>query len=61
LRVEVTENGVEVRLSRRDVGLLTLSALLLAFLLIGAGWEVASIALGLSVAGAGAIANAPRA
>jgi hypothetical protein len=61
LRVEVTTNGVEISLSRGDVTLVGVSALLLVVLLIGAGWQIAGVALTLSVTAAAAVAAAQRA
>jgi hypothetical protein len=52
LRVEVTGNALEISLPRSDAALLALSALMLAGLLALAGWRVAAVALGLSIAGA---------
>lgn len=56
LRAEITPNGIEVRLSRADVVLLGLSAVLFVILLVAAGWLVAAVALVLSAVGAGAVA-----
>jgi hypothetical protein len=52
LRAEVTNNAIEIWLPRSDVALLALSALMLAGLIALAGWRVAAVTLGLSIAGA---------
>ena len=55
MRAGVTGNAIEICISRSDVALLALSALILCVLLALGGWQVATIALGLSIAGAGII------
>jgi hypothetical protein len=60
LRVEITGNGIEIWLSRSDLALLAVSAVVLGVLLSVAGWQVAAGALGLSVVGAGIIGAAQR-
>jgi hypothetical protein len=58
LRAEVTGNAIEISLPRSDVALLALSALMLAGLIALAGWRVAVVALGLSIAGAWSVGAA---
>jgi hypothetical protein len=51
---------MEFSCSRGDATLLGVSALLLVVLLIGAGWQIAAAALGLSMAGAAGVVAAQR-
>jgi hypothetical protein len=60
MRAEVIGNAIEIRISRGDVALLALSALMLAMVFVLGGWHVAITALGLSVAGAGVIGAVQR-
>jgi hypothetical protein len=60
MRAEVIGNAIEIRISRDEVALLALSALMLAMVFVLGGWHVAITALGLSVAGAGVIGAVQR-
>lgn len=60
LRAEITGNAIEIWLSRSDLALLAVSAVMLGVLLSVAGWQVAAAALGLSIVGAGIIGAAQR-
>jgi hypothetical protein len=60
MRAEVIGNAIEIVISRGDVALLALSALMLAMLFVLGGWQIAITALGLSVAGAGVIGAVQR-
>ncbi|MBA3430962.1 MAG: hypothetical protein H0U16_05715 [Actinobacteria bacterium] len=55
LKAEVTDNSIEIWLSRSDLALLVFSALMLAVLFTLAGWQVVVVALGVSIAAAGAV------
>jgi hypothetical protein len=60
MRAKVIGNAIEIVISRGDVALLALSALMLAMVFVLGGWHVAITALGLSVAGAGVIGAVQR-
>lgn len=55
LKAKVTDNSIEIWLSRSDLALLVFSALMLAVLFTLAGWQVVVVALGVSIAGAAAV------
>ena len=55
MKAEPTGNAIEFVLSRSEALLLGISALLVVVLTVLAGWQVAFVALGLSLLGAGAI------
>jgi uncharacterized protein YabE (DUF348 family) len=59
-RAEVTDNAIEIRLSRSDLALLVVSALMLGVLLMLASWQVALVALGVSIAGTAVVDTAQR-
>jgi uncharacterized protein YabE (DUF348 family) len=60
LRAEVADNAIEIRLSRSDLALLIVSALMLGVLLMLASWQVALVALGVSIAGTAVVGTAQR-
>jgi uncharacterized protein YabE (DUF348 family) len=60
LRAEVADNAIEIRLSRSDLALLIVSALMLGVLLMLASWQVALVALGVSIAGTAVVDTAQR-
>lgn len=61
MKAEVTANAIEFEISRSEALLLGLSALFVVALTVLAGWEVAFVALGLSLLGAAAVDMAQRA
>ena len=56
MKAEVAGNAIELSLSPSEAMLLGISVLLVAVLMLVAGWEIALVALGLSLLGAGAVA-----
>ena len=54
-RAHVSGNAIEVSLSFGDVLLFALSILMVAGLTLLAGWQIAFVALGVSLAGAGIV------
>lgn len=61
MRAEVSTTAVEFRVSQGEALLLALSVILVAALVIAAGWQVAFVALGLSLLGAAAVDAIQRA
>ena len=55
MKAEVSGNAIEVTFSPSEALLLGLSVLLVVVLTVVAGWQVAFVALGLSLLGAGAV------
>jgi hypothetical protein len=51
METRVIDNSIEVKVPRGDVILLATSAVLCAALAVAAGWQVAAVALTLSIAG----------
>ena len=60
LRAEITDNAIEIWLSRSDAAPLAVSAVMLGVLLSMAGWQVTAVALGLSIGGAEIVGAAQR-
>ena len=55
MKAEVTGNAIEVSVSAGEAVLLGISILLVVVLTVLAGWQVAFVALALSLLGAGAV------
>jgi hypothetical protein len=61
MKAEVTGNAIEFSFSAGEALLLGISALFVVVLTVLAGWQVAFVALGLSLFGAGAVDAVQRA
>jgi hypothetical protein len=59
-KAEVTDNAIEIRFSGSDLALLIVSALMLGVLLMLASWQVALVALAVSIAGTALVDTAQR-
>ena len=61
MKAEVTGTAIEVSVSASEAVLLGISALFVIVLTVVAGWQVAFVALALSLLGAGAVDAVQRA
>jgi hypothetical protein len=59
-KAEVTDNAIEIRFSGSDLALLIVSALMFGVLLMLASWQVALVALAVSIAGTALVDTAQR-
>lgn len=55
MKAEVSGNTLEFSFSPREASMLGISVAMVVALLVLAGWQIAFVALGLSLAGAGAV------
>lgn len=55
MKAEVSGNSIELTFSPSEVLLLGISVVMVAMLFFVAGWQIAFVALGLSLLGAGAV------